>query len=93
MIIVSQDKEKIKKYNNIITISYDINYDNDYKKSKKFWIISIDGEDMAHYKTKERAKEVLQEIINKYKAYDTLYPGNNEIAYLQKPKVYEMPEA
>ena len=96
MIIVSQNKEKAKKYNNIITISYD----NDYETKEEFWIIFIDGEDMGHYKTRERAKEVLQEIVRKYSSYLELKGGP---AVLQGqvdiqpnifniPKVYEMPE-
>ena len=62
MTIVSQNKEKAKKYNNIITISYD----NDYETKEEFWIVFIDGEDMGHYKTRERAKEVLQKILDTY---------------------------
>ena len=62
MIIVSQNKEKSTKYNNIIRISYD----NDYETKEEFWIVFIDGEDMGHYKTRERAKEVLQQILNNY---------------------------
>ncbi len=96
MLIVSQDKKKVKKYNNIITISYD----SSYETSEKLWIISIDGEDVAHYKTEERAKEVLQEIATKYSSYLKL---EGEPAILQGqtdtkpnifniPKVYEMPE-
>ena len=66
MIIVSQNKEKSKKYNNIITISYD----NDYETKEEFWIVFIDGEDMGHYKTRERAKEVLQEIITTHSDFE-----------------------
>ena len=81
MIIVNQDKEKIKEFNNIITLSYDNIYE-------EIWIINIDGEDMGHYKTKERAKEVLQEIINKYGKYDI--DDCNAVTVF--PKVYEMPK-
>ena len=81
MIIVSQNKEKAKKFNNIITISYD----NDYETKEEFWIVFIDGEDMGHYKTRERAKEVLNKIIDTYKF-------NQCEAVGQKNAVYKMPE-
>ena len=69
MIIVSQNKEKSKKYNNIITISYDNDYET-YEIKKEFWIVFIDGEDMGHYKTRERAKEVLQKIITTHSDFE-----------------------
>ena len=93
MIIVSQDKKKAVQFNNKVDIDYDCTYDAILKKTEKFWIVFIDCEDIAHYKTEERAKEVFQEIINEYKKYATIQSPKIGIieAYIL-PKVYEMPE-
>ena len=40
--------------------------------------------------TEERAKEVLQEIVNKYKT--TLYNSKTNETVVNIPKVFEMPE-
>ena len=89
MIIVSQNKEKSKKYNNIITISYDNDYET-YEIKKEFWIVFIDGEDMGHYKTRERAKEVLQNLIQSYREYRTAeVDGYTNV--LEETAVFEMP--
>lgn len=80
MIIVSQDKNEIINFNKITEIVANENEivitDNIYKNY---------GETIGIYKTKERAKEVLQEIINTYKF-------NTCEAVGQKQTVYEMPE-
>ena len=44
---------------------------------------------LGTYETEERAKEVLQEIINKYKT--TLYNSKTNETDVNIPKVYEMP--
>ena len=44
---------------------------------------------IAEYETEERAKEVLQEIISKYKI--TLYNSKTNETVVNVPKVYEMP--
>ena len=89
MIIVNQNKEKIINFENIKAIR--INWDSDYETSEEFWIISVDGEDMAHYKTKKRAKEVLQEIVNTYKKIGIEFETFNGGTKQQLP-IYEMPE-
>ncbi len=82
MIIVSQDREHIVNFNNIKEIrinSYNslmIDIYSDYKLQ------------LGHYKTEERAKEVLQEIIKCYK--DTNYEYEN--CWCLRNLVYEMPE-
>ena len=89
MIIVSQNKERCKKYNNIITISYDNDYET-YEIKKEFWIVFIDGEDMGHYKTRERAKEVLQNLIQSYREYRKAeVDGYTNV--LEETAVFEMP--
>lgn len=77
MIIVSQDRSVIVNFDNVITIQIDNNETN-----KKISVYNIDSRlqvIIGKYKTEERAKKVLQEIINAYKGYND-------------NKVYEMPE-
>ncbi len=72
MIIVSQDKKQMVNFNNIEII---------FLQEKEVWYQGIYGAgyELAEYKTEERAKEVLQDIIEIYKvAIPTA--------------VYEMPE-
>lgn len=90
MIIVSQDGEKIINFNNItqVYITFD---EDDYS----FWvrIETVDSvyEDLGNYKTEERAKEVLEEIVKLYEEKD-LTVGNMAYANANYPKVYRMPE-
>ena len=44
---------------------------------------------LATYDTEERAQEVLQEIVSKYKT--TLYNSKTNETVVNVPKVYEMP--
>lgn len=86
MIIVSQDRDEIVNFNKVESI----------------WICSDEEgrftiEATAHtnatlgtYDTEERAKEVLQEIISKYKT--TLYNSKTNETVVNIPKVYEMPK-
>lgn len=84
MIIVSQDKETIINFENTTRISIIPPVEKVYKYS-----IAINGcLDLGYYKTKERAKEVLQEIIGKYKQWNK--DANNAVTII--PKVYEMPK-
>lgn len=46
-----------------------------------------DRSSIGEYKTEERAKEILKEIINKYRAYST----DMKAAITFPPKVYRMP--
>lgn len=68
MLIVSQDKEMILNYKNIEAIGIGNPLEND---NGNFVIlvetISDNQYPIAEYKTEERAKEVLQEIIDTYK--------------------------
>ena len=90
MIIVSQDKKVIINFDNVENIDiiadldgtgeipYNINYETSSKR-----------EELGRYKTEERAKEVLQEIVSKYKT--TLYNSKTNETVVNVPKVYEMP--
>lgn len=68
MIIISQDKETIINFESITRISIIPPVEQEYKYS-----IAINGcLDLGYYKTKERAKEILQEIEKTY-SRDILY--------------------
>ena len=83
MIIVSQDKETIVNFENITEIAQDygeIGITND--------LLNDTFQVIAKYKTKERAKEVLQEIIERYTNWENFKMGQPE--GICSPK-YEMP--
>ena len=93
MIIVSQDKCTIVNLDNIKTIELD--RETDFKSIIIFRETNevetgVRGLLIGHYTTKERAKEVLQEIVSKYKV--TLYNPKTNETVVNVPKVYEMPE-
>ena len=81
MIIVSQDRDLIINFDNVTVIGIAQN------NSKEIDSITVDKEEqyLGEYKTEERAKEVLAEIINMYKL-------NKCEAVRQKNTVYKMPE-
>lgn len=86
MLIVSQDKKKIINLN---TIQYINIFQN------QLWAGNIPNNQLGDfdtvlgtYETEERAKEVLQEIIGKYKQWNK--DANNAVTII--PKVYEMPK-
>ena len=88
MIIVSQDKEKIVNFDNLTQV-----YITQDEEETAYFIRceTVDSlyDDLGEYKTEERAKEVLQEIISKYKT--TLYNSKTNETVINIPKVYEMP--
>ena len=89
MIIVSQDKTKIVNFDNLTQI-----YITQDEEEKSYFIRyeTVDSlyDDLGEYKTEERAKEVLQEIVSKYKT--TLYNSKTNETVVNIPKVYEMPK-
>lgn len=93
MIIVSQDKKAIHNFDNLTQIY--ITQDEE-KTAYYIRIETVDSlyDDLGEYKTEERAKEILREIINLYevaKRYEV--SSNNGITILLDNKfVYEMPE-
>ena len=98
MIIVSQDKTKIVNFDNLIHIYIP----QDEEETANFIRYeSVDSlyEDLGEYKTEERAKEVLQEIVKKYSSYLELKGGPAIIQgqidiqpnIFNIPKVYVMP--
>lgn len=81
MIIVSQDRDLIINFDNVTVIGIAQN------NSKEIDSITVDKEEqyLGEYKTEERAKEVLAEIINMYKFNRCEAVGQNN-------KIYKMPE-
>ena len=86
MIIVSQDKNKLVNFDNIAHIFIEEGSGTTISYGK----MSGCSETLGYYKTKERAKEVLQEIVSKYKT--TLYNSKTNETVVNIPKVFEMPK-
>ena len=88
MIIFSQNKDEIVNFNNIINIMI-TDCDGDFVISAVA-LVGVDDvyRELGYYKTEERAKEVLQEIISKYRQWNK--DANNAVTII--PKVYEMPK-
>lgn len=93
MIIVSQNKNLIINFNNIVSTYVIKNYVSEEKGYQGYNIDFATNEEinfvLATYDTEERAKEVLQEIVSKYKV--TLYNSKTNETVVNVPKVYEMP--
>lgn len=88
MIIFSQNKDEIVNFDNIINIMI-TDCDGDFVISAVA-LVGIDDvyRELGYYKTEERAKEVLNEIVNKYRQWNK--DNNNSVTVM--PKVYEMPK-
>ncbi len=88
MIIVSQDKRNVLNFDFTQQIGLDretnfssiMAYQNENAKAECMWLGS--------YKTEERAKEVLQEIITRYKNWENMKAGQPSGICLP---VYKMP--
>ena len=90
MIIISQDKTMILNCENIEAIGIGNPLENNNGKFKILCDTTSDNQyTIAGYEKEERAKEVLQEIISKYKI--TLYNSKTNETVVNVPKVYEMP--
>lgn len=88
MIIVSQDRDKIVNFDNLVQVY--ITQDEE-EKANFIRCETIDSlyDDLGKYKTEERAKEVLQEIIRTCTCWENFKYGIAE--GIGTPK-YEMPE-
>ena len=86
MIIVSQDKDVIVNFERINYMG--ITKKDDYSYSIYLNFADSDWKNIGDYRTEERAKEVLQEIIRKYETFSLDRLGSIKII----PKVYEMPK-
>ena len=93
MIIVSQDRKMFVNFNSIVSVYVIKNYISEEEGYKGYNIDFATNEEinfvLATFDTEERAKEVLQEIVSKYKV--TLYNSKTNETVVNIPKVYEMP--
>ena len=94
MLIVSQDKDLIINFENVTVIGIATS------NSKEIDSITTDRNEqyLGTYKTEERAKEILEEIVNKYKATEMLKVSINRLSDevgaigMKESFVYEMPK-
>ena len=86
MLILNQDKKSIYNFNNIISIQIEEGY-NGFNLIVYGAITNYTS--LGKYKTEERAKEVLQEIIEAYKENGSVKIDNIQV---ENKVVYEMPE-
>lgn len=87
MIIVSQDKTKIVNFDNLIQI-YITQDEEETANFIRYESVDSLYEDLGEYKTEERAKEVLQEIITRHGNWENMKMG--QPSGICSP-VYEMP--
>lgn len=93
MLIIGQDKRQVINFDGIFELYITIwSSKNDFALDPDCWCIKADklansrnSYFLGQYKTEERAKEVLQEIVDTYKF-------NRCYAVGQKQAVYEMPK-
>lgn len=99
MIIISQDKETILNFKNVQEIRIE-EYGTHIKGKKIYKIFSGNFEGyttlLGSYETKERAKKVLQEIIDSYSdSIDYMYNKTlliRELEEYRESLVYRMPK-
>ena len=90
MIIVSQDKEKIVNFDNLTQV-YITQDEEETAYFIRYETVDSLYDDLGQYKTEERAKEVLAEIIKSYRDYRTAEcDGYTNV--LQETAVFDMPE-
>ena len=88
MLIISQDKGKIINFDNMTRVYINFDEGDDDVCIRTETVDSL-FEDLGYYKTEERAREVLQEIIETYLDCNEQSVLAN-YAYV-KNEVYEMP--
>jgi biotin-(acetyl-CoA carboxylase) ligase len=89
MLIVSQIREMVVNLDTICVLG--INKNN----SKEILSTTNNGntQTLAKYETRERAKEVLQDILKEYKKVLTTFNrGTGQQRFYDLPKIYYMPE-
>ena len=97
MIIINQDKTEIFNFEEMFRLYVDNWSNEEFATEPDCFCIKAEksSDNMIYaflgvYKTEERAKEVLQEIVSKYKT--TLYNPKTNETVVNVPKVYEMPK-
>lgn len=93
MIIVNQEKTYLVNFNNVCQVSLAVDEE---ETEYAIAVQTVDKEEiiMGTYKTEERAKEVLQEIIIAIRGKNMVQFSNGEMkeVYPIKNDVYEMPK-
>lgn len=89
MIIVGQEKKRIVNFDNLIQVYITHCEEDNTGYFIRFETVDSLYEDLGEYATEERAKEVLQEIIERYTNWNNLVCG--QPTGFCSPK-YEMPE-
>lgn len=98
MIIVSQDKSVIVNFNNVEAIEIGNVEENQGKGTIYARLMSDYFYKIGEYKTEERAKEVLQEIIKEYRLTEITKATINRVSddvgalAIKNVFVYETPE-
>lgn len=90
MIIVNQNKDNIINFNNVTSIWTE---EDIFNEANAEFGVYADGEIMGYYKTVERAKEVLKDIIYQYEHCEAL-KCNKHLEMqdiMKKDFTYEMP--
>ena len=96
MLILSQDKSEIFNFNEIFRLCIDTWSSKEFATESDCWCIKAEKSSdnmicafLGEYDTEERAKEILQGIIETYKENGTVKIDNVQI---ENKVVYEMPE-
>ena len=95
MLILSQDKLEIFNFNEIFRLYIDTWSSKEFATEPDCWCIKAEKASdnmicafLGEYKTEERAKEVLQEIIEAYKESGITQIDNVQV---ENKVIYEMP--
>ena len=99
MIIISQDKDVLVNFDNVVNINIENCHNGSIKEEDFTFDISVYTASselvrMGQYKTEERAKEVLQEIVQIYVNGKKAVKGNTLFGgfeWLPSDTLYEMP--
>lgn len=91
MIIVSQDKKRIVNFDNLAQIYTTHCEENNIGCFIRYETVDSLYNDLGEYETEERAKEVLEEIIEKYENIKTLNYTRETLA-TRDNFIYRMPK-
>ena len=93
MIIVSQDKTKIVNFDNLTQI-YITQDEEETATFIRYETVDSLYDDLGEYKTEERAKEVLQEILKYYDSLkaNTIYAISDKDYPMDMKSYYDMPK-
>lgn len=94
MIIVNQDKTYLVNFNNVCQVTLAVDEE---ETEYAIMVQTVDKEEimMGIYKSEERAKEVLQEIVKVYANGKTADEGNTffgGFSWIPADTLYEMPK-